>query len=137
MRSLLEAFRAADKVVQLFRQRDVVADHLTKSVGSDLLESQPDLERAKAAGILWAGLEVVRYHLAIVVIELVVRRREAEGVAKRVRVARQNASRFQGAIEPFVRIHRDGVGVPQALQSGRWVGETGGWRAVGAVDVKP
>src|SRR6266404_3983609 len=94
---LLEQLLLADKLVQAMSELDIVRDHPPVTARAGLLKSEPDLERPEAACILGAVLEVVLHLLPLVVVELVVRRLEREGVAERVSVVRQQASRFDRA----------------------------------------
>src|SRR6266566_5899973 len=105
--SLLEQLLLADKLVQAMSELDIVRDHPPVTARASLLKSEPDLERPEAACILRAILEVVLHLLSLIVVELVVRRLEGEGVAECVGVARQKTSRFDRAVEPFVGIDRD------------------------------
>src|SRR5258706_5926995 len=114
--SLLEQLLFADEFVQPVRKLDVVRDHPPVAARTRLLKPEPDLERLETARILRAVLEVVLHLLPLVVVELIVRRLESEGIAERLRVARQKTARLDRAVQPFVRIDRDGVGQSQSFE---------------------
>ena len=128
---------SAEHLVELVRECYVVGDHPAVAARTDLLEREPDLERAKSARVLWSVLEVVPDLLPFVVVELVVVRLERERVVKGGRVPGEDAAGFERSVQPFVGIDGDGIGETQSLQFFARVVERDGGRTVRAVDVKP
>src|SRR5258706_9487492 len=131
--SLLEQLLLAHELVQAMCELDVVRDHPPVATRTRLLKPEPDLERLETARILRAVLEVVLHLLPLVVVELIVRRLESEGIAERLRVARQKTARLDRAVQPFVRIDRDGVGQSQSFEICARVVYSDCGRTVGAV----
>ena len=114
-------------------EEDVVGEHLDVAVAAGLLEGEPDFEGAEAAGVLGAEVEVIDGLGAEVVVGGMV----GEGVAEVLGIADEGAAGFEGSVEPLVGVDGDGVGEWDGGEGGGSVGEDGGERSVGSVDMEP
>ena len=124
---------ARDGVGHRPRERDVVRNHPAVARRTRMPQREPHLERAEAAGVLRAVVDVVRGALLEVVVRRVVRERGAQ----RLRVAHERAARLERRVEPLVRIDRHRVGLGERAQIVGRAGHRGGEPAVRAVDVEP
>src|SRR5262245_12567989 len=98
--------------MKMFRQTNIISDHLQVAVSPGLPKGHPDFQGAEASRVLHSELEVVRS----LILKVVVRRVIRKCVQQVLRFAYEGTTGFKRRIQPFVRIDRDRVGVLQCRQ---------------------
>src|SRR5438105_7850642 len=93
------------QVIQVSRQNDVVLNHFAVTCRPRVLQSEPDLERAKPTRVLRSYIIEVQALSLEVVIRRVIRERLRQSTA----AADERTSSLQWRVQPFVRIQGHGI----------------------------
>src|SRR5262249_22250989 len=119
--------------MKMFRQTNIVCDHLQVAVPSGLTERHPDFQGAEAPGVLHPEIEVVRGLLP----KMVVRRVIGKCAKQQLRFSYEGTTGFKRRVQPFVWIDSDRVRFLQCRQVCRGTRGVCCKRSIGAIDVKP
>src|SRR6185437_9482356 len=126
-----------DQLIEIVSLGDILVDQSSEFFDAVLLQRHPDFQGAKSAARLQAifiepvGSSEPAWRPA----QIFLFQREARPMSRGV--ANQDASDFEGRMQPFMRVKRDGIGTLQAANAMAVVGRDGDQRTDTSVHMEP
>src|SRR6185312_3383044 len=126
-----------DQFVEIVPLGDILVDQSTEFFDAVLLQCHPDFQGAKSAARLQAIFiePVCSSEPAWRPAQIFLFQREARPMGRGVE--NQDAADFEGRMQPFVRVKRDGIGTLQATNAMAVVGRDGDQRTDASVHMEP